>query len=146
MVLLGLSCSGTFGGMFTVSCTRIYLDIYHQIYSYIEYICNVKVNYMFDMFEFLISSHPQIFISLGSCGLACILASSHPHILIFVCACLYLAILISLYPYVHVLACTPPSSYPQVRMCLLVTSYRHILLFSDLCTLCACWYPCILTS
>ena len=58
--------------------------------------------------------------------------SSHPHIVIsFLCTCFY--------------PCIPASSYPQIRMCLLLTSHPHILISLGSCTLCACWYPRILT-
>ena len=96
---------------------------------------------MFDMLELFISSHPHI---LRFCTLACILASSHPYILMFVCTCLYPRILTSSgsSTLTRILA----SSYPQVCVCLFETSYPRILLSLGSCTLCACWYPCILTS
>ena len=58
--------------------------------------------------------------------------SLHHYILMFMCTCLYPRIL--------------TSSYPQVRVCLLVTSYTHILLSLGSCTLSACWYPHVLIS
>ena len=90
-----------------------------------------------------------------------ILISSFPHILRFLCSCLYSCILISLCSCVlaYILAFSilissasraltfiPASSYAQVRVCLLVTSYPHILLSLRWCTLGACWYPHILIS
>ena len=79
------------------------------------------------MFDFFISLHLHILISLVSCALSCILTSSHPHILMFVSTCLYPRIL--------------TSSYPQVHMRLLTSLHPDILRF-----VCACLYPCILTS
>ena len=58
--------------------------------------------------------------------------SSHPYILICSGSCSR--------------ACIPASSYTQIPMCLLLTSYPHILLSLGSCTLCARWYPRILTS
>ena len=92
------------------------------------------------MFDLFISSHPhilislyplypRILISLCSSVIACVLTSLHPDILRFICSHLH-----------------PASSYPQVRVCLLVTSHPHIILSSGSCIWCACWYPHILTS
>ena len=59
--------------------------------------------------------------------------SSHPHIVIsFLCTCFY--------------PCIPASSYPQIRMCLLLTSHPHILISLGSCTPGACWCSRILTS
>ena len=58
--------------------------------------------------------------------------SSHPNILISLGS--------------YALACIPASSYPQVRVCLLLILYPHIYLSLGSCTTCASWYPRILTS
>ena len=82
---------------------------------------------MFDMFNLFVFSHSYIFISSGSCALACILASSHQHILVFVCTCLYSRIV--------------TSSYPQIHVPLLASMHPDIIRF-----MCACLYPSRLTS
>ena len=109
---------------------------------------------MLDMFDLFISLHPHILISLGSCALACscvlacILASLHPYILMFVCTCLY----VSSHSYILIssgscaLTYIPASSYPQVPMCLLLSSCPRILISLGWCTLGAGWYSRILTS
>ena len=80
---------------------------------------------------------------LGSCAFACILSSSHPHNLIFACTFLCPRILTSWYCQVHVPLL---GSLPPHILRLLVTLYPHMLLSLGSCTLCACWYPRILTS
>ena len=75
---------------------------------------------MFDIFDWFISWHPHIFISLGSCVLAYILASLHPRIFRLIYR-----------------VCIPASSYPQVRVCLLVSLHPHILVYPQV-------YVCLL--
>ena len=89
--------------MFAVSCTRIQLDIYRQIYRHIQYIDWCEVNFSnLNVTQMqpaclipLTCLYPCILIYLGSCALACILASLHTHILRFIFYCLYSCILIS---------------------------------------------------
>ena len=108
---------------------------------------------MFDIFDWFISSHPHIPVSLGSCALACILQSSRPHTLLFVCTCLYPRILTSSYLQVHMPLLESLhlhilrfisvslytrillSSYPQIHVCLLVSLHPHIFISSSLCVL-----------
>ena len=108
---------------------------------------------MFDIFDWLISSHSQILISLGSCAFSCILASSHPHILV----CVYL--LVSSHPYILVssgsyplsciligagscaLACILASSHPHMLRLIIVSLYIRMLISSD-----SCVFACILAS
>ena len=106
---------------------------------------------MFDIFDLFISSHLHIFISLGSCALACILASSYLYVRVY--------LLVSSHPYIllssgsYALACIPASSYPQVHPHILISSGSYVLA-SILASLhphilrlmCACLYSCILTS
>ena len=105
----------------------------------------------------LASSHPDIFISWGSCMLACILASSHPHILRSLCIWLYphvmsysqvcVCLLVSWHPHIlislvsYVLVAILASSYRQIHVCFLLSLHPHILRF-----MCVSFYPCILSS
>ena len=119
----------------------------------------LEVTCMFDIFNLFISSHSHIFIFLGSCALACILASSYLYVRVY--------LLVSSHPYIlissgsYALACIPASSYSQVRVCLLVSFHPHILISSGsyvlasilaslhphiLRLMCACLYSCIFRS
>ena len=86
--------------------------------------------------------YPHIFISLGSCAFACILAYWLPNILMFVCTCLYPHILTSTYLQAHipclypcilissgwgVLACILASSHPHILRVIIVSLYTRIL-------------------
>ena len=86
--------------------------------------------------------YPHIFISLGSCAFACILAYWLPNILMFVCTCLYPRILTSSYLQAHipcfypcilissgwaVLACILASSHPHILRVIIVSLYTRIL-------------------
>ena len=117
---------------------------------------------MFYIFDWFISSHSYVLISLGSCALPCILASLHPHFLRFVCTCLYPRTLTSLYlaciicPCLHacilisadscVLARVLASSHPHIFRFISVGLYTRNLASHILRFMCACLYPCILTS
>ena len=116
---------------------------------------------MFDVFDWFISSHHRILISIGSWALARILASLNPHILMSVCICLYPRILT--FSYLQVvwsleityifdifdclisshsnitmslgscaLACILASSHPHILMSVFTCLYPHILTFSHL--------------
>ena len=83
---------------------------------------------------YLTCFYPCIFISLGSCALACILTSLHPgiSILIFVCTCLNPLIPTCSYPQVHtplLASCILVSSGLCALACILASSHPHILKF-----------------
>ena len=82
---------------------------------------SLEKTYMFYIFDWFISSHTHIFISLNSCARDYIIASSHPHIIKFIGVSLYTRIL--------------ASSYSQIHVCLLLSSHPQILVSSSLCVL-----------
>ena len=98
----------------------------------------LSVSYDYDIFDWFISTHPHILISLGSCALACILASSFSYV------CVYL--FVSSHPYILVSSGGVKSrNNLHVWYIWLV----NILAFSDpyiLKFLCIVLYPRILTS
>ena len=106
-------------------CTCLYPRILTS--SYLQVVWSLEITYMFDIFDWLISSHSQILISLGSCAFSCILASSHPHILV----CVYL--LVSSHPYILVssgsypLSCILIGSGSCALACILASSHPHML-------------------
>ena len=86
----------------------------------------------------LVSSYPQILISLCSCVFACILVSLHSHILRVMCPNLHPCIFMS--SGLYVLPYSIVSSHPLIlrlmySVCLLVSSHPYILISSGSCAL-----------
>ena len=115
------------------------------------HVSNLEVNFMFDILtclylrifpvHLLASSHPH---TLCSCVLARIIAFLHPLILRFMCPCLHTFILISSGS--CVLARILAYSHPHILRFISVSLvYSHPCIFIS-SSICACLYPCILTS
>ena len=134
-----LACSHHYILMFVCTCLypRILTSSYLQVHvpslallhlHILRFVCILACN--------LVSSHP---LSLRLMHSGCLLVSSHPYILISLGSCtpVLVGILVSSHP--HILRFMYPG-------CLLVFSYPPILIPLGSCTPGACWYPRILTS